>query len=79
MMAIKVVDSAGLAEMHDAERFNPMAAHTAQPGQRGRMSIDHAHKAAIARQRCQQFLDMGQMRHAAAVAANTVRSVGLTP
>src|SRR5579859_1667902 len=51
VMAIEDVDRAGLAEMLDAERFHPMAAHAAEPGQRRRMAVDHGHEPAIARQR----------------------------
>ena len=69
VVAIEVVDGAGLAEMLDAERFQAMAAHAAEPGQRRRVSVDHGHEAAIARQRREQLFDMGQMRHAAAIAA----------
>ena len=62
---------AGLAEMLDAERLDAVAAHAAEPAQRGRMAVDHGDDAAIARQRRQQFFDMAEMRHAAAVAAQS--------
>src|ERR1700694_1524832 len=72
-MAIEVVDGAGLAEMLDAERFHPVTAHAAEPAERRGMAVDHGDDAAVARQRRQQFLDMAEMRHAAAVAAQFSR------
>src|SRR5579872_4659347 len=68
VVAIEIVDRAGLAEMLDAERFHPMAAYAAEPGQRRRVSVDHSHEPAIARQRREQLFDMRQVRHAAAIA-----------
>ena len=73
VVAVEVVYGAGLAEMLDAERFHPVAAHTAEPTQRRRMAVDHGDDAAVARQRRQQFFDMAQMLHAAAVAAQRPR------
>src|SRR5580658_3121664 len=58
VVAVEVVYGAGLAEMLDAERFHPVAAHTAEPAQRRRMTIDHGDDAAVARQRRQQSFDM---------------------
>ncbi len=53
VVAIEVVDGAGLAEMLDAERLEPVAAHAAEPAERGRMAVDHGDDAAVARQRRQ--------------------------
>ena len=64
---------AGLAEMLDAERFDPMAAHAAEPAERRRMAVDHGDDAAVARQRRQQFFDMAEMLRPAAVAAQLSR------
>src|ERR1700677_805058 len=69
MVAVEVVDGAGLAEMLDAEGFDPVAAHAAEPTQCRRMAVDHGDDAAIPRQRRQQFLDMAEMLGPAAVAA----------
>src|ERR1700728_4404892 len=69
MVAIEIVDRAGLAEMLDAQRFHAVTAHAAEPPQRGRMTIDHGDDAAVTRQGRQQFFDMAEMRHATAVAA----------
>ncbi len=69
MVAVEVVDRAGLAELLDAERFDAMSAHAAEPAERRRMSIDHGDDTALARQRRQQFLDMAEMRQSPAVAA----------
>jgi len=52
----------------DAERLEAVAAHAAEPAERGRMAVDHGDEAAVARQRRQQLLDMAQMLQAAAVA-----------
>src|ERR1700721_2742439 len=68
VMAIEVVDGAGLAEMLDAERLDAMPAHAAEPAERGRMAVDHGDDAAIARQRRQQLLDMAEVLHPAPVA-----------
>src|SRR5581483_6951043 len=73
VVAIEVGDGAGLAEMLDAERFDAMTAHAADPAQRRRMAVEHGDDAAIARQGREQLLDMAQMLHAAAVAAQLPR------
>src|SRR6266852_9546433 len=41
VVAIEVIDGAGLAEMLDAERLDPVAAYAAEPAERGGMAIDH--------------------------------------
>src|SRR5271154_7157591 len=46
VMAVEVVDGAGLAEMLDTERLNTMPAHAAKPTQRRRMAVDHSDDAA---------------------------------
>src|SRR5205807_1272360 len=58
VVAIEVVDGAGLTKVLDAERFKAMPAHAAEPAERGRMAVDHADDAAVARQRRQQLFDM---------------------
>src|SRR5262245_50011209 len=58
IVPIEVVDGAGLAEVLDAECFDAMAAHAAEPAQRRRMAVDHGDEAALARQRRQQLFDM---------------------
>src|SRR5580692_11724968 len=69
VVTVEVVDGAGLAEMLDAEGFDPVAAHAAEPTQCGRMAVDHGDDAAIPRQRRQQLFDMAEMLGPAAVAA----------
>src|SRR5215471_14564053 len=73
IVAIEVVDGAGLAEMFDAERLDAMAAHAAEPAERRRMAVDHGDDAAVAGQWREQLLDMAQMLHAAAVAPELAR------
>src|ERR1700728_1053154 len=41
MVAVEIVDGAGLAEMLDAEGFDLVAAHAAEPSQCRRMAVDH--------------------------------------
>src|SRR5262249_46845696 len=81
IVAIEIADGASLAEMLDPERFPPVTAHAAGPAQRRRMAIEHGDDAAIARQWRQQLLDMAQMLHAAAVAAQLTRGgpAGMQP
>src|SRR6185437_1278769 len=69
IVAIEVVDGAGLAEMLDAQRFQPLAAHAAQPSKRCRMTIDHAHNTAISRQWGQKLFDMAEMAQATVITA----------
>src|SRR5580692_6369186 len=73
VVAVEVTDTAGLAEMLDAERFDPMAADAAEPAQNSRMTVDHGDDAAIARQRRQQLFDMAEMLDTAAVAPHPAR------
>src|SRR5215213_9747037 len=49
VVAIEVVDGASLAEMLNAESFEPVAAYAAEPTQRGRMAVDHGDDAAVPR------------------------------
>ena len=58
VVAVEVIDGTGLAELFDAERLDPMAAHAAEPAERRRMSIEHSDDAAIARQRGEQLFDV---------------------
>src|SRR5258708_101665 len=73
VVAVEIVDRPGLPEMLDAERFDLVAAHAAEPAEGGGMTVDHGDDAAVARQRRQKFLDMAEMWHAAAVAAKFSR------
>src|ERR1700726_5220336 len=73
VVAIELANRAGLAEMLDAERLHPVTADAAEPAERGRMTVDHGDDAAVARQRRQQFFDMAQMLHAAAVTSERPR------
>jgi len=41
IVAIEIIDGAGLAEFLDAERLDAMAVNTAEPRQCRRMSVDH--------------------------------------
>src|SRR5665647_12386 len=41
IVAVKVADAAGLPKVLDAERLDPVAAHAAEPAERGRMAVDH--------------------------------------
>ena len=81
VVAVEIADGAGLAELLDPQRFQPVAADAAEPAQRRRMAIDHADDAAIARQRRQQFFDMAEMRLVAPDAAGFSRGgpAGLQP
>src|SRR5580692_7209150 len=58
VVAVEVLDRAGLAEMLDAERPHPMALDRAQPSQSRRMAVEHADDAAMLRQAGEQPLDM---------------------
>src|SRR5258708_6644249 len=69
VVAVEVADRASLAEMLDAERFNLVTAHAAEPAQRRRMAVDYGDDAAVARQRRQQFFDMAEMRQPAPIPA----------
>src|SRR5215471_7382575 len=74
IVAIEVVDGAGLAEMFDAERLDAVTAHAAEPAERRRMAVDHGDDAAVAWQGREQFFDMAQVLHAAAVAPQFSRA-----
>ena len=67
VVTIEIVDRAGLAELLDPQRLDAMATDRAQPAQRRRMAVDDGDNAAIARQRCQQLLDMAEMLHTSAM------------
>src|SRR5580700_9193058 len=58
VVAVEVLDRAGLAEMLDAERPHAMAVDCAQPRQSRRMAVKHADDAAMPRQAGEQALDM---------------------
>src|SRR5580692_5620605 len=58
VVAVEVLDRAGLAEMLDAERPHAMAVDGAEPGQSRRMAVEHADDAAMAWQAGEQALDM---------------------
>src|SRR5207248_4424008 len=73
VVTIELVDRAGLAEMLNAECFEPMAPYAAEPTQRGGMAVDHGNYPAVSRQRRQQLFDMAEMRQAAVVAAQVSR------
>src|ERR1700676_1273052 len=73
VVAIEVIDGAGLAEMLDTERFDAVAVHAAEPAQCRRMAVDHGHDARVARKRRTQFLDMAEMRHPAPLAPQLAR------
>src|SRR5690242_7581997 len=73
VVAIEVVNGAGLAELLDAERLDAVAAHAAEPAERSRMAVDHGHDAAVARQRRQQLFDMAEILDATALAPQIPR------
>src|SRR2546423_15296384 len=66
VVAIELVDGAGLAEMLDAECFEPMAPYAAQPTERGGMAVDRGNYPAVSPQRRQHPFDMAEMRQATA-------------
>src|SRR3954447_7692398 len=49
VVAIQLVDGAGLAETLHTKGFEPVAAYAANPTERRRMAIDHGDDAAVAR------------------------------
>src|SRR3954471_2522796 len=73
VVAVEVANSAGLAELLDAERLKAMAAHATEPAERRWMAVDHGHDAAVPRQRRQQFFDMAEILDATAVAPQIPR------
>src|SRR5580704_19384618 len=68
VVAVEVIDRAGLAEMLDAERPHAMAVDGAEPRQGRRMAVEHADDAAMAWQAGEQPLDMGAGVNQAALA-----------
>src|SRR5580698_4560655 len=68
VVAVEVLDRAGLAEMLDAERPYAMAVDGAEPRQGRRMAVEHADDAAMAWQAGEQPLDMGAGVNQAALA-----------
>src|SRR6202035_3383272 len=58
VVAVEVLDRAGLAEMLDAERPHAVAMDGAEPGQGRRMTVQHADDAAMPRQVGEQPLNM---------------------
>src|SRR3954452_25037716 len=68
VVPVELIDAPGLTEMLDAKRFQPMAAHAAEPPKRRGMAIDDGNDAAIARQRREQFIDVADIRHPVALA-----------
>src|SRR5437660_704859 len=73
VVAVEVANSTGLAELLDAECLSAVAAHAAEPAERRRVTVDHGHYAAVARQRRQQFFDMAEILDATAVAPQIPR------
>src|SRR5580693_4570413 len=73
VVAVEVLDRAGLAEMLDAERPHAMAVDGAEPRQGRRMAVEHADDAAMSRQAGEQALDMGAGVHQTALARPTCR------
>src|SRR3954454_13770848 len=73
VVAVEVANSVGLAELLDAERFEPVSAHAAEPAERGRMAIDHGHDAAVPRQLRQRLLDMPDILDATSVSPQVPR------
>src|ERR1700732_3453943 len=59
VVAVEVLDRAGLAEMLDAERPHAMAVDCAEPSQGRRMTVEHTDDPAVPRQAGEQPLDMG--------------------
>src|SRR5271168_564442 len=68
VVAVKLVDRAGLAEMLDAKRPHPMAADRAEPRQSRRMPIEYADDAAMPGQAGKQPLDVATGMDQAALA-----------
>src|SRR4051812_18945304 len=70
VVAVEVVDGAGLAEMLDAQSLEAVPAHAAKPAQRRGMAVDHSDDAAVARQRRQQFFDVAGVLRSAVITAD---------
>src|SRR5580693_6035498 len=73
VVAVEVLDRAGLAEMLDAERPHAMAMDGAEPGQGRRMTVQHADDAAMPGQAGEQPLDMRTGVNQAALARPACR------
>lgn len=58
VMAVEVLNRAGMPEMLDAERAGAVAGNRTEPSQRGGVATQHRDEAAILRQVAQQLLDM---------------------
>src|SRR4051812_39730157 len=67
-MPVEVVDSAGLAEMFDAERGGAMAADAAEPAECRRVTVDGGDEPRVAWQIGQQRLDVTGCRRIALAA-----------
>src|SRR5580692_1975042 len=59
VVAVEILDRAGLAEMLDTERPHAVAMDGAEPGQGRRMTVEHADDAAMPRHVGEQPLDVG--------------------
>ena len=68
VVAVEILDRAGLAEMLDAERPHAVAMDGAEPRQSRRMAVEHADDAAMRRQAGEQPLDMRAGVHETALA-----------
>src|SRR6516164_6496743 len=69
ILAIELIDGAGLAEMLDPERLDTMPAHAAKPPKGRRVAVYHGDDAAVPWQRGQQLFDVTEMLHASAITA----------
>src|SRR5262245_40340401 len=58
VVAIEVGNRAGLAEMLDAERPQAVTVHSAEPGERRRVAVEHGDHSAMGRQVGEEPLDM---------------------
>src|SRR5580704_135721 len=74
VVAVEVLDRAGLAEMLDAERSHAVAMNGAEPRQSRRMTVQHADDAAMPRQVGEQPLDMAAGMNQTAFARPARRS-----
>src|SRR5580692_5251205 len=68
VVAVEILDRAGLAEMLDTERPHAMAMDGAEPRQGRRMTVENADDAAMPRQAGEQPLDMRAGVHQPALA-----------
>ena len=65
IVAVKVGDGPGLAEMLDAECAHAVAVDRAQPGQGRRVPVEHRHQRAMQGDHVQQALDVAAGMHKA--------------